>query len=60
MSARRELTVHAILKHAPVLPQNSLKMQLLYELSAALLQKSMVSLINFYFVAELHAREPYS
>ena len=31
--------MHAILKHAPVLSQNSLKMQLLYALSAALLQK---------------------
>ena len=31
--------IHAILKHAPVLSQNSLKMQLLYALSAALLQK---------------------
>ena len=31
--------IHVILKHAPVLSQNSLKMQLLYALSAALLQK---------------------
>ena len=34
--------IHAILKHAPVLSQNSLKMQLLYALSAALLQKGVL------------------